>query len=56
MTKMIGGRKVGRPPDPSHLQAHVARRIASRLGVSMPVAALLAHLAGIGPEAGRAAR
>ena len=42
--------------DPALVQALVNRRIAFRLGVSLPVAAVVASLAGLGPNVGRTGR
>ena len=40
-------------PDRSALQAVVNRRLALRLGLSLPVAAVVAQLAGLGPKEAR---
>lgn len=37
-------------PDPAALQARAEQHIAHRWGVSLPVAAVLAALAGVGPQ------
>lgn len=39
--------------DPGLAQSIVHRRLAMRLGLSLPVAAVVATLAGLGPDAGR---
>jgi hypothetical protein len=44
------------PPDPVRIQAVVDRRLAMRLGVSLPTAAVIAALAGLGPQAERRGR
>ena len=38
-------------PDAAAMQARVNERLAYRYGVSLPVAAVLSSLAGIGPQA-----
>ncbi|MCJ2093955.1 MULTISPECIES: hypothetical protein [unclassified Methylobacterium] len=43
-------------PDPAVLQADVEQRLAFRFGVSLPVAAVLSSLAGIGPQTREARR
>lgn len=40
-------------PDRTVLQAVVDRRLALRLGLSLPVAAVVAQLAGLGPREAR---
>ncbi|MCJ2101982.1 hypothetical protein [Methylobacterium sp. E-046] len=37
-------------PDTAALQARAEHRLAQRWGVSLPVAAVLANLAGVGPQ------
>ncbi|WP_267428230.1 hypothetical protein [Methylobacterium sp. GC_Met_2] len=50
-TRSIAIRPTEAIPDPAALQAGVEQRLAYRYGVSLPVAALLSGLAGIGPQA-----
>lgn len=40
-------------PDPDLVQRLVTRRLALRLGLTLPVAAAVASLAGLGPNSGR---